>query len=268
MVALSMILDLRRDQDFEITFFDVGQGDAVLIRTADRKNILIDGGPGNKLLPHLDNELPFWDRDIDLVILSHPHADHLSGLVEVLERFNVEKVLWNEQPHDSLIYRRWESLIEDVDSKKAYKGQRIDLNGAYLDVLYPPKDIDYSKDLNENSVINRFVHDSGAVLFMGDAYKNQEEELIEWEAECREESFAWCRVMELPSQILKAGHHGSSTSSDYQFIERVNPEVAIISAGEGNRYEHPHEEVVETFQDLEVEIHKTFRDGDFRAATD
>ncbi len=264
LVAFSIFLDLRRDQNFEIVFFDVGQGDAALIRTPDRKNVLIDGGPGEKILPHLANELPFWDRDIDLMILSHAHADHLSGLVEVLERFSVEKVLWNKQSHDSLLYRQWEMLLEDVDSRRAYKGQRIDLSGAYLDVLYPPKDIDFAEDLNENSVINRFVHDAGAILFTGDAYKKQERKLLKWEEECVDQNFDWCRVMNLPSQVLKVGHHGSSTSSDYEFVERVSPEVSIISAGKDNQYGHPHEEVVETFNDLGVDMHKTFKDGNFR----
>ena len=265
-VALSIVLDLQHDQDFEVIFFDVGQGDAALIRTPDRKNILIDGGPKDKLLPHLADELPFWDRDIDLMILTHAHADHLSGLVEVLERFNVEKVLWNEQPHDSLLYRRWKDLIEDIDSKRAYKGQRVDLNGAYLDVLHPPKDIDFSEGLNENSVINRFVHDAGAIIFTGDAYKKQERKLLEWERECGDQNFGWCRVMNLPSQVLKVGHHGSSTSSDYEFVKRVDPDISVISAGEDNRYGHPHKETLEVFNDLEIEIYKTFIDGNFRIA--
>ncbi len=263
-IAFSAFLDLRVDRNFKIIFFDVGQGDAALIRTPDRKNILIDGGPGDKILAHLSEKLPFWDRNIDLMILTHAHADHLSGLVEVLERFNVKKVLWNKQSHDSLLYRQWELLLEDIDSRRAYKGQRIDLNGAYLDILYPSKDIDFSEDLNENSVIKRFVHDKGEILFTGDAYKKQERKLLEWEKKCIDQNFDWCRVMDIPSQVLKVGHHGSSTSSDYEFVERVNPEVSIISAGKNNRYGHPHEKVLETFNSLDIEMHKTFEDGNFK----
>ncbi len=268
LIALSIFLGIRKEQDLEVVFFDVGQGDSALIRTEEGKNILIDGGPGQKLLPHLNDELPFWDRDIDLIILTHAHADHLSGLVEVLERFNVKKVLWNKQEHDSVLYRQWEQSIENVKSKQAYKGQRIDLGEAYLDVLYPPKDYDSELGLNENSVINRLVHEEGAILFTGDAYEAQEIQLMEWEESCFDEDFNWCKVMILPSEILKAGHHGSSTSSNYEFIERVDPEIAVISAGKDNRYGHPHEETLETFNSLGVSMHKTFKEGNFRVFFD
>ena len=198
------------------------------------------------------------------MILSHAHADHLSGLVAVLEKYEVEKVLWNKQPHDSLLYREWEMLLEGVKSKKAYRGQRVDLGNAYLDVLYPVEDYDFSKSLNESSVINRLIHDDGAVLFMGDAYKAQENRLLEWEKKCRDADYGWCRVMEIPSEVLKVGHHGSSTSSDHDFIKKVSPEIALISAGKDNRYGHPHEKTMETFEDLGINLHKTFRDGNLR----
>ncbi|MGM0439102.1 MAG: ComEC/Rec2 family competence protein [Patescibacteria group bacterium] len=264
LVALSIFLDLRKEQDLEVTFFDVGQGDAALIRTSDRKNILIDGGPEDKILSHLSSELPFWDRDIDLIILTHPHADHLSGLVEVLERFNVEKVLWTKQSHDSLVFREWESLLEKVDDKKVYRGQRVYLGEAYLDILFPPKDFDFSKGLNEASIVNRLVHEDGSVLFTGDAGKRQEEKLLEWEKECSENKFDWCRAINLPSDVLKVSHHGSASSSGYDFVKRVNPEVAVISAGADNRHGHPHEEVLKIFNDLSIDTHKTFEEGNFK----
>ena len=263
LVTLTSFFELK-EGEAEVVFFNVGQGDAALVRSEQGHNILIDGGPGEKLLPHLATELPFWDRKIDLMILTHAHADHLSGLVEVAERYDVEKILWNGQPHDSLLYKEWESLLDEVDTKRAYKGQRINFDNFHLDVLYPPKDIDYDLGLNENSVINRLIHEDGAILFTGDAYKEQEKNLLNWEEECREDDFGWCRVMELPSNILKVGHHGSSTSSDYDFVSRVNPEVGLINAGKDNRYGHPHEETINTLESLGIDIHKTYRDGNLR----
>ena len=263
LVTLFSFLQIKSSRA-EVVFFNVGQGDAALVRSSQGHNILIDGGPGEKILPHLSAELPFWDRKIDLMILTHAHADHLSGLVEVSERYDVEKILWNGQSHDSLLYKQWEALLDDIESKKAYKGQRIKFDNFHLDVLHPPKDIDYDLGLNENSVINRLIHEDGAILFMGDAYKKQEKRLLELERRCLETDYGWCKVMELPSNVLKAGHHGSSTSSDPDFIERVDPEVAIISAGIDNRYGHPHEETLETLRGLDVDMHKTFENGNLR----
>ncbi len=267
-LVLFTFLELRGRREFEVVFFDVGQGDAVLIKTSQGHNILIDGGPSKEIISHLSKEFNFWEREIDLIILTHAHADHLFGLVEILERFDVGKILWNQQEADTLIYRKWENLLDDVISKKAYKGQRINLGEVYLDVLYPPKNYQFTKDLNEGSVISRLTHADGAILFTGDAYKRQEKQLLEWEKECTTENYSWCEVMKIPSEILKAGHHGSSTSSDYDFVKRVSPEVAVISAGEDNRYGHPHEETLEVFNILEVDIHKTFKNGNFRVIID
>ncbi len=268
LIALSIYFDLQEEQVAEVVFFDVGQGDAALIRTENRKNILIDGGPKDKIMPLLDEELPFWDRDIDLMILTHAHADHLSGLVEVIKSYNVEKILWNKQDHDSLLFREWERLIADIPTRKAEKGQRINLGESHLDVLYPPANYDSSAGLNENSVVNRLIYENGAILFTGDAYKEQERRLLELERECLDAAYGWCRVMNLSADVLKVGHHGSSTSSDKEFIERVSPDVAIVSAGKGNRYGHPHDEVVELFSELEILIHKTYKDGNFRVLAD
>ncbi len=263
-VAGLILFEMRQEKDLEVIFFDVGQGDAALIRTPAGHNILIDGGPSNKILPHLRNELSFWEKEIDLIILSHAHADHLSGLVEVLKRYDVGKVLWNKQEADTLIYRQWEQLLEGVPQKRAFKGQRIDLGEAYLDVLYPPEEYLFPEDLNEASVINRLIHESGAVLFTGDAYKSQERKLLKWEKECTLSDYEWCRVMDLSANVLKAGHHGSSTSSDYDFVKRVNPDLVVISAGKDNRYGHPHKETVDLFNDLNIEMYKTFKDGNLR----
>ncbi len=268
LIALLIVFDLREDPTSRVLFFDVGQGDGALISTAEGHRILIDGGPGQKILPELSSEIPFWDRRIDLVILTHAHADHLSGLVEVLRRYRVDKILWNGQEADTLIYNEWAELIEDHKVKIAAKGQRIDLGEGYLDVLFPPADYVFTDDLNEGSVINRLVYDSGAVLFTGDAYKKQEEQLLKWEKECEEIEKEWCRVMDLPSEILKAGHHGSSTSSSEIFIERVSPGLVVISAGKDNRYGHPHRETMETLKNSGADIHKTFSSGSLEIILD
>jgi len=267
-VAALVFFDLQAEEEMMVVFLDVGQGDATLIRTPDRRTVLIDGGPDESVLAGLNEYLPFWDRNIDLMILSHAHADHLYGLAEVMERYNVEKVLWNGQETDTLVYRRWKSLLNNTDSEKTHKGHRIHLGEVHLDVLHPPRDYQFPEGLNEGSVVTRLVHESGAVLIMGDAYKNQEMKLMEKERECMEADYGWCRVMKLPSEVLRTGHHGSSTSTGYEFTERVSPETAVISAGKDNRYGHPHEETIATLRSLDVEIHETAKDGDLKVIFD
>ncbi len=265
LVALTVFWDLKTEREFEVVFFDVGQGDATLIKTKAGHNILIDGGPQKNILPALSRELSFWDRYIDLIILSHTHADHFSGLIEVIKRYNTKKIIWNGQPADSLIYKEWEELIKNEKTKIGYKGQRISFEDGYIDILYPPKEHQFREDLNEGSIINRLVHSQGgAILFTGDVYKAQERQLLNWEEECFEENYNWCKVMVLDADILKAGHHGSSSSSDFNFVSRVDPQKVLISAGKDNRYGHPHKEVLETFRNLGIDIHKTYRDGNLR----
>ncbi len=260
-VAFVIFHGLRSEENFKVIFFDVGQGDAALIRTSERQTILIDGGPGDKIISHLADEIPFWDKKIDLIILTHAHADHLSGLIEVIKRYEVKKVLWNKQAADTLIYKKWESLIDDIPSRRAFRGQKIYFADGRLDVLFPSREHSFSEDLNENSVIKRLIHSSGKILFTGDAYREQEEKLLQWKEDCREDDFYWCEVMSLDAEVLKVGHHGSSTSSSPYFLKKVDPEIAVISAGENNRYGHPHQETIDNLSDLRIGIYKTFRDG-------
>lgn len=267
LIALSVFLDLQEEGDLEVVFLDVGQGNAALVQTPQRHNILIDGGPEDEIVKSLSEELPFWNREIDLMILSHPHSDHLSGFVEILDRYNVKKVLWNGQKTDSLTYERWKSKL-DMPTKLAQRGQRVDLGEGYLDVLHPPKKFDHEKDVNRNSVVNRIHKGDQAVLLTGDIFKQDEKKLLKKEEICQEENYGWCRVMQLPSQVLELSHHGSSTSNSSEFIKRVAPQVGLISAGKDNRYNHPHSKVIEMLKDNQVEIHRTYKDGKLRVQFD
>jgi competence protein ComEC len=231
LVSLSAFLDLKEGRETEVIFFNVGQGDSALIKSKEGHNILIDGGRNNQVLAYLNQELPFWDRDIDLIILSHPHVDHLFGLVEVIKRYNVKKVLWNKQDADSVVFKEWKQLLKELDSSQTYRGQRIYAGEVVLDTLHPTINYNKNNNLNTNSVVSRVSAAGKTFLFTGDIYSDQEKKLITWEDQCRRENFSWCRVMNLESQILKVSHHGSASSSDYEFIKKVSPEVAFISAG-------------------------------------
>jgi len=260
--SLITLFHIQREEPFRVFFFDIGQGDAALIRTPQGENILIDGGPDEKILEKIGRELPFWERTIDLVILSHPHHDHLRGLVDVLERYNVRHILTEETKKDSLTFNLWKDLIEGKEKTIAKRGQRITLGEVKIDVLYPKEDHYYFKDPNRNSIVNRVSYKGSSFLFTGDIYSSEESLLLDWKEKCREKEKYWCDNFTLYSQVLKVAHHGSRTSSKEGFVREVSPEVAVISAGEDNHYGHPHKETLDTLYEMDLKVKKTYRDGD------
>ncbi len=262
--AFGVMAEVSRPPVAEVVFFDVGQGDAALIKTSGGHKILIDGGPGSVVLDKLAQEMPFWDRKIDLVILSHPHSDHMDGLVKVIESYDVGWILWNGAEGDETSFSQWVDTIEGMDTTIAQAGQRIKGKDFYLDILYPFKSIDNVSDLNETSVVVRLVSNQGTFLFTGDSYASNEKELVEMEKSCHDNPSPFCRVMVLDSDVLKVGHHGSKTSSSGEFIEAVSPSVAVISSGRGNSYGHPHKETLERLLSYGIRVLRTDREGDIK----
>ncbi len=223
------------DDKIHVSFLDVGQGEAILIQRGSQQ-VLIDGGPSPQTLSReLGERMPFWDRTIELVVLTHPHEDHLSGLVEVLGRYRVEEVLYPDLEDDSPLYEEWLRLIEanDIVSTSAQAGQIIDLGeGVTMTVLHPPATlmVGTGSDTNNNSAVLRLSFGRVSFLFTGD---------IEWEAEFR----LIAGGVELGCTVLKVGHSGSATSTTDEFLAAASPQLAVISVGE-NTYGHPHDEVV------------------------
>lgn len=267
-----VVFDLAQFRFLEVNFLNVGQGDAILIETPQRHQILIDGGPDSTILEKLGNEMPFWDRSIDLVVLTHPERDHISGLIEVLKRYKVNYILWTGVLRDTAEYKEWlraveKEVREGADIKIAQAGQRIilwksDLHNLwksdlhnYMEVLFPFEDLEGKeyKNSNNTSIVARLVFDQNSFLFTGDAYKSVERKLIE-------------NQFHLGSDVLKVGHHGSKTSNSKEFIEAVSPEVAVISVGKDNRYGHPHQDTLENLAG--IKILRTDLDGDIKIITD
>ncbi len=266
--AWGIVYELSRPGQMEVVFFDVGQGDALLIKTPEGHKILIDGGPGPEILEKLAKEIPFWDKEIDLIILSHPHSDHLNGLIDVIEHYEVRSVLWTGVLASGSSFAKWEDLITDSEIIIARGGQRIKGKTFYLDILYPffsyeGKEV---RDLNTTSIIARLMTRDGSFLFTGDAYASNEKELIEAEKSCAEGnlSLVFCRVMVLDSDVLKVGHHGSKTSTSEEFLKAVSPSIAVISSGKGNSYGHPHKETLEALMNYGITILRTDRKGDIK----
>jgi competence protein ComEC len=212
------------NQPFRVHFIDVGQGDAILIQTTDGKNVLIDGGDTNTgVVGYLKSA---GVQQIDLMIATHPHADHIGGLVQVLQALPVLKVVTNGQPHTTSVYEDFLDAIADSQAEyvEVKRGDVLEVGNLKLNVLSPVTLSD--PDLNENSIVLRFNDGRTTYLMMGDAGANTEATLL-------------ASGMPLKANILKVGHHGSSSGSTLAFLQAVAPDVAVYSAGANNQYGHP-----------------------------
>ncbi len=237
----------------KLYFFDVGQGDAIYLRTIQGNDVLIDGGPGDAVLSKLGKAMPFTDRTIELMILTHPHADHVSGLVEVIRRFKVEKLLVSEVFYNSATAKTFEDLVsrKGISVVHPHLGQRVFLDeSTVLDIYYPvaPELTKPPKDINDVSMVARFSFGKNQVLFMGDAGKGIENFLVKL-------------GLPLTAEVLKVGHHGSRHSTAPEFLKTVGPDYSVISVGQ-NRYGHPHEEVLGLFVSQEKKLLRTDEQGD------
>jgi competence protein ComEC len=248
------------DDRLQIFVLDVGQGDSILIQRGNRQ-ILVDGGPsGGKVIYHLGDKLPFWDRTIELLILTHPSADHLTGLVEVLRRYNVEKVLASGQENESDIYREWSELIEErgVERIIAQVNQQVTMGQAVqITVIHPSPAFIEEASPNNASVVLRLTYGKFSLLLTGDIEKEAEEYLL-------------ARDVKLRSTLLKVAHQGSNTSTTPQFLSEVKPKFAAISVGADNPYGHPGHEVMERLQEVvgEQRLYLTSEDGTIAFITD
>ena len=240
-ILVSMAAATMPDDNLHISFLDVGQGDAILISRGNQQ-VLVDGGPSPQAISlGLGNKMPFWDRTIDLVILTHPSADHVTGLVEVLQRYKVKQVLYPDLDFKSDIYDEWLRVIEEKDIERtiAQAGQQIDLGeGVVIKVLNPqiPLLTGTESDIDNNGVVLHISMGEVSFLLTADIWQEAEWELI-------------AQRVDLRSIVLKIAHHGSNTSTSQEFLAVVNPQLAVISVGEDNPYGHPRDEVIDRLEE-------------------
>ncbi len=219
------------DDDLHVSFLDVDEGDAILIQQGSQQ-VLVDGGPSPRTITQeLSRKMPFWDRTIDLLVLTHPHQDHLAGLVEVMRRYKIGQVLYLDIEYASPMFDEWSRLINEkkIKSVAACAGQRIELGkGAIMEVLNPPATpfSGTESDIDNNSVVLLLSDNDVCFLLSGDIMREAEWELL------RQRS-------RVASTLIKVPHHGSDTSTTSEFLAVVEPEVAVISCGAGNRFGHP-----------------------------
>lgn len=261
---LAVTLLTRPDGRLHVAALDVGQGDAILVRAPSGTKLLIDGGPDPDLvLRRLGEALPFFDRRIDVVVLSHPHEDHVAGLVSVLERFSVREVIDPGRGYPNPSYARMLQAARDEPGARilrARAGTVIQLDPqTRFRILYPtPADTTAplpASDINNASVVGMLSFGTFRALLSGDAEAPVETALRE-------------RGMLEPVSVLKVGHHGSTSSSSPEFLAAVRPSVALISVGAGNDYGHPAPKTLAALRDAGARVHRTDQQGTVEVVTD
>ena len=236
--ALAWIAAISQpDSRLHVVFVDVGQGDAIFISTPSGQQILVDGGPDPlELVQFLGKRMPFRDRTIELMVLTHPHADHVNGLLEVLRRYDVKRILERQSQHESAPSQAWRRAVEDEGAEvvEAQSGQVITAPGLFMQVVSPPARLlrGTPSDVDNASVALRLVYGDVSLILAGDMFSEAEAALV-------------ASGVDIDSDVLKVGHHGSRSSSSSAFLDGVSPAIAVISMGQDNRFGHPHAEVQE-----------------------
>ena len=247
-----------RDRDkLKFYMLDVGQGDAIFIETPSGNQILFDGGQDRKILEELGKVMPFYDRSIDLVILTHPHLDHAGGLLEVLKNYEVGELMDGGDNYNLAEYGELKKLMEEkkIKYEVARRGLKISLDKGISLLFLAPDKLVKSDNPHDNNVVSRLSYGRIDFLLMGDGEKGEELKLVQADDN-------------LESEVLKVGHHGSKTSSNPLFLEEVNPEYALISVGAKNRYGHPAQITLDNLLAAGAKILRTDIDSTIEFKTD
>jgi competence protein ComEC len=244
-----------------VAFLNIGQGDAIFIEAPNGNQLLLDGGPDRSVLRELGQVMPFYDHSIDVMIESHPDSDHISGLNDVLEKYQVNLFMEPGVEAETSTYKELKNRLAQKKIKviEARRGMVIDLgSGVSLQILFPVID-PRGMETNNASIVARLVYGQNKFMLTGDSPKNIEEYLVSLEKNPKEERLQGS--FSLKSDVLKAGHHGSKTSSGEAFVQAVAPKYAIISAGLNNKYGHPNQETLDIFDRLGIQVLRTDRQG-------
>ena len=252
LLLLSMILlreiFLLPDGTLHMHVLDVGQGDAILLVTPSGAQILVDGGPDLSALEHLGSFLPFFDRTIELLVLTHPDLDHITALPEVAARYRIERILLSGAAGSSGRYEMLLAVLRKRGTKVMLSdlSRDIDLgDGVMLDVVWPSvHHLSQFRSINDLSVVLRVLYNDHTVLLTGDIEEKAETAILKSGADIR-------------ADILKVPHHGSKTSSSTGFLLAVSPSAAFISVGKDNRFGHPHREVLDRYRHFSIRTKTT-----------
>ena len=233
----------------QVSFLDVGQGDAIFIETPNKVQAIIDTGPNSEILKSLNEKISFFDTSIDLVILTHPDLDHIGGTIDLHNSYEISTLVYATSSKVNDLTKEISDL--PIEKREVREGDVIMIDAAeniFLEILHPEADY-VSVDSNDQSIVARLVYGETCFILTGDASKEVEMKLIKK------------YPAELDCDVLKVGHHGSHTSSEEKFIGLVSPKYSVISAGKDNRYGHPHKEVLEILKKFNSEIKNTAESG-------
>jgi beta-lactamase superfamily II metal-dependent hydrolase len=249
-VVMEPVEQEQGNPGLEVHFIDVGQGDAILVKTPMNENILIDAGGNDdeeRVVDYLRNQ---GVESLKAVVGTHPHEDHIGGLDRVIDNFSVEKVYMPKVVHDT---KTFEDVLDAVDGKglkitRAISGEKLDIEGVQGLFLAPIAD--KYKELNNYSAVIRLQYEDTVFLFTGDAEALVEEEMLRNNP-----------LGALKAHVLKVGHHGSYSSTSEPFLEAVAPEYAVIQLGKDNKYGHPHRETMDKLKAKGIQVLRTDTDG-------
>lgn len=241
-IILGFIFCLYANQAWSVSdqltvkFLDIGQGDSILIQTPHGRTVLVDGGPGSALLERLNEETSFWMKEIDLVVSTHPDLDHVEGLVDIVERYDVGLVLITGMLTDTALSKAFSATLERENIAVAIAAPEQDWeldDGVFLDILAPTESVagKVLKKTNDEGIVAKLVYGETSLLLTADIEKIGEDRLLRTDNDLR-------------AQLLKVGHHGSRTSSTLPFLEAVSAREAVMINGKENSYGHPHLQTV------------------------
>lgn len=241
------------DSKFHIYFLNVDQGDSIFIKTPEDNHILVDGGPANYVLSELSEVIPFFDRKIDLMVLTHPHLDHIEGLIEVLKRYEVSHVLITGVSFNDATYKEFLKQVRELGVPVYIAESDTDFRfGEVLaDVIYPLTSVagETFANLNNSSIGLRISYGDKAIVMLGDLEVDAEKILLQ-------------SGHNLKADIFKASHHGSRTASSPALLEKIKPTDVVIQVGKNNSFKHPHPETLRNlFQANVKNIFRTDEDG-------
>ncbi len=254
----SLVYQKNASDLLRVYFFNIGQGDAIFIDSPTQGRVLIDGGRNRQIIAELGKVLPFGDKRIDVVIATHPDADHIGGLPEIISRYQVglllEPGVESENEIDDELRKR--VAEKNVPTLLARRGMVVNFgDGVKLTILFPDRDVS-RWETNDASIVAKLEYGESSFLLTADSPIKTENILLNFNSQI------------LDADVLKVGHHGSRTSTSITFAEAVTPEYAVISAGKNNSYGHPHQEVLNILEKVGAKIFNTAESGTIKFETD